>query len=83
MDYTVHIYLEADAKTIGDILSKGNFTRVSDRPRAQFDSQLNFDGAPDSHSEALIRYQKHEGTVMENAARSEDGRKLWYGAFDY
>jgi len=83
MDYTAHIYLEADAKTIEDILSKGNFAKMSDRPRPRFDSQLNFEGAPDSRSESLIRYHKHEGSVIENAARSKDGRRLWYGAFDY
>ena len=83
MDYTAHIYLEADAETIEDILSKGNFTKMSDRPRPRFDSQLNFDGAPDPRSESLMQYHKREGSVMEYAARSIDGRRLWYGAFDY
>jgi len=83
MDFTAHIYLEADATTIGSILAKGNFAKSSTQSDSWLITQLNFDGAPDPRSESLIHYRKDEGSVHEYVAVASDGVRLWYAAYDY
>jgi hypothetical protein len=83
MDFTAHIYLEADAATVDSIIAKGNFARTSTQPDSRAVTRLNFKGAPDAGAEPLIHYDKHEGTVLEYAATTPDGKRLWYAAYDY
>jgi hypothetical protein len=83
MDFAAHIYLEADAATVGSILAKGNFAKSSTQSGSRSITRLNFDGAPDAGAEPLIHYYKDEGSVLEYVAVTPDGLRLWYAAYDY
>jgi hypothetical protein len=83
-DMTTHIYLEADAETIRNIIEKGGFTRSTTEPTSESISRLNFGDAPEAHAEPLIHYHRHfQNTVHEYLAVTPDGLRLWYTAVDY
>jgi hypothetical protein len=85
LDFTAHIYLEADVATVDRILAKNNFAKTIQNLDYEASTRLNFKGAPDARSDLLIHYEKNkkEGTVWEYAATTSEGMRLWYAAYDY
>lgn len=84
-DMTTHIYLEADAETIRNIIEKGGFVLSATEPTSESISRLNFGDAPEAHAEPLIYYYRHkeESTMHEYLAITHDGLRLWYTVVDY
>ena len=84
MDYTAYIYLEGDPSFLRAIVEKNKFKRSGEYQDDPMVIQLDFDHAPQVIAKDVQSYRGiGSGSPMECIAISEDGRQLWYGAFDY
>ncbi|WP_269525323.1 hypothetical protein [Coraliomargarita parva] len=85
LDYTVHLYLEADPEVIERILSGNDFEKVNYDENADSHRRegMNFPAAPPLPNGALLLYEKHIPTVIRYIIVTPDRSRLWYAAFDY
>ncbi len=84
MDYTAYIYLEGEPSALRAIIEKNLFRRSGGHTMDPMLTKLNFEDASQIVPDEVTCYRgTGSGSVMECLAISEDGRQLWYGAFDY